>query len=182
MLKKLKKIEKNLIGVLGGSFDPPHIGHLRLSKYCVKKLKLSKIFWLITRKNPFKKKPLFKINERVNKCKKLTRGFNQIKVRYLDKVVGSSRTIETIKYIKKENKNTDIILIMGSDNLITFSKWEKWKELAVLVKIAVLSRKNFDLKAKKSVASRFLGKKNLMFVNNKKINISSSYIRNNYLK
>ena len=182
MLKKLKKIDKNFIGILGGSFDPPHIGHLKLSKHCVKKLKLSKIYWVITKKNPFKSKPLFKVNDRIDKCKKLINGFKHIKVKYLDRLVGSSRTIEIIKYIKKKDKNSNIILIIGSDNLITFNKWKKWKELAGIVKIAVLSRKGFDFKAKNSIASRFLGKESLIFINNKKVNISSSNLRKNYLK
>jgi len=49
----------NTIGILGGSFDPPHLGHLKISKISLKKLNLKKIYWVITKKNPFKKKPFF---------------------------------------------------------------------------------------------------------------------------
>ena len=50
---------KDKYGILGGSFDPPHIGHLKISKICLKKLRLKKVYWIITKKNPFKKKPFF---------------------------------------------------------------------------------------------------------------------------
>ena len=74
------------------------------------------------------------------------------------------------------------MFIIGSDNLVNFNKWEKWKEITKLVDLVVLSRQGFDNRAKKSIAARFLRNKNLLFVNNKKINISSSNLRQNYLK
>jgi len=69
----LKIIKKNYIkiGVLGGTFDPPHIGHLHISKIAIKKLKLEKLIWSITKKNPFKKKPYLSISKRIELSKKL---------------------------------------------------------------------------------------------------------------
>ena len=63
MLNNLKKG----IGILGGSFDPPHKGHVKISKIALKKVKLKKIYWIITKKNPFKKKPFFSLKERILK-------------------------------------------------------------------------------------------------------------------
>ena len=77
MLKK-NKIKKKVIGVLGGSFDPPHNGHLSISNFCVKKLKLDELIWVITKKNPFKKKSLFNLNKRIDKCKILVKKYSKI--------------------------------------------------------------------------------------------------------
>ena len=181
MLKK-NKIKKKVIGVLGGSFDPPHNGHLSISNFCVKKLKLDELIWVITKKNPFKKKSLFNLNKRIDKCKILVKKYSKIKVKYLENKVRSSKTIAIIRYLKKINKDSKIMYIIGSDNLVNFNKWEKWKEITKLVDLVVLSRQGFDNRAKKSIAARFLRNKNLLFVNNKKINISSSNLRQNYLK
>mgnify|MGYP006140493245 CR=1 FL=1 len=68
MLKYLKKKQK--IGILGGSFDPPHLGHLEISKFAIKKFKLNYLIWLVTKQNPFKKKTYFKLNSRIILCKK----------------------------------------------------------------------------------------------------------------
>ena len=63
MAKKLKK--KIKVGILGGTFDPPHIGHLYISKFALKKLKLNKVIWIVTKKNPLKKKPYLKLKMRI---------------------------------------------------------------------------------------------------------------------
>ncbi len=70
MKKKIKQIY-NKVGILGGTFDPPHIGHLHISKIALKKLKLDFVFWLVTKKNPFKKKPHLSISKRIKLSKKL---------------------------------------------------------------------------------------------------------------
>ena len=62
---------KKKIGILGGSFDPPHNGHLKISKIAIKKLSLSELYWCITKKNPFKNKTLFSLSERIKKSKKV---------------------------------------------------------------------------------------------------------------
>ena len=53
------RASKKSIGLLGGSFDPAHIGHLKISKIAIKKIELNKILWLVTKKNPFKKDPIY---------------------------------------------------------------------------------------------------------------------------
>ncbi len=85
--------KKKSFGILGGSFDPPHKGHLKISNISLKKLKLNKIYWVITKKNPLKKDPFFSIKERIKKCKKIIKGYNKIQVVYLDKKLKSSKSI-----------------------------------------------------------------------------------------
>ena len=69
----MASIQKKYIGLLGGSFDPPHKGHLSISKIAIKKLKLKKIYWVITKKNPFKNKPFYSLDERLNYARKLSK-------------------------------------------------------------------------------------------------------------
>ena len=67
------KLKNAKIGILGGSFDPAHKGHLEISKIALRKIKLKKIYWIITKKNPFKNKTLYSLRERVNHAKKITK-------------------------------------------------------------------------------------------------------------
>ena len=94
-------MNKKSIGLFGGSFDPPHRGHLLVSKKSIKELGLKKLYWIVTNKNPFKKKTFFSLKKRINESKILTKKSRLIKVKYLDKLVKSSRTIDTIKYLIK---------------------------------------------------------------------------------
>jgi len=171
----------NNIGILGGTFDPPHFGHLKISRISINKLKLNKLIWAVTKQNPFKEKSLFSIKDRIKRSKKLTKKIKKIKVSYYDQTIKSSNTIDLIKYLKKINKNLNIFLIIGSDNLIDFHKWKSWRLIVKMTKIVVFSRKDYDVKGKKSVIVKRMGEKKIMFINNKKINISSSKIRKSYL-
>ena len=74
--------KKNKIGVLGGSFDPAHKGHLTISREAKKRFNLDSIIWAITKKNPFKKQTTTKLLDRINYCKKITKNINFIKVRF----------------------------------------------------------------------------------------------------
>ena len=143
---------------------------------------MNKIYWIVTKKNPFKKKPYFLLNERISKSKKISRNNRKIKILYLDGIVKSSRIIYILNYITKKNKNSNLYLILGSDNLINFHKWTNWKKIVKLAKLVVFSRKGYDKKSKRSVAVKYLNKKNIIFINNKLINISSSNIKKNFKK
>jgi len=172
---------KKAIGIFGGSFDPPHKGHLTISKISLKKLNLKKIYWIVAKKNPFKKITFFNINRRIKKCKDLTKKIKKIEVKFLDKLVKSSNTIDIVRYLAKKNRNTKFFLIIGSDNLINFHKWKSWKHLVKISQLVVFPRRGFDKKAKKSVITKYLKQNKIMFIKSKKIDISSSQLRKNYL-
>ena len=76
----------------------------------------------------------------------------------------------------------NLCLILGSDNLLNFHKWTSWKKIVKLTKLVVFSRKGYDKKSKESIVVKYLNKKNIIYINNKLINISSSSIKKNYLK
>ena len=80
----MKKIEKNKIGILGGTFDPAHMGHIKISKEAKKKFNLNKIFWVITKKNPFKKKSFFSLKKRINHAKKINTNNKFIKIYFFE--------------------------------------------------------------------------------------------------
>ena len=93
----------NKIGILGGSFDPAHAGHLAISKIAIKEVKLKKIYWVITKKNPFKKKPFFSLKKRLLEARKIVKNNKKIQVLFLENKVKSSRSIDIINYITYEN-------------------------------------------------------------------------------
>jgi len=168
--------KKNKIGILGGSFDPAHLGHLAISKEALKKFKLKKIIWAITKKNPLKKKSNTKINDRIKSCKKIIGSNFSIKVKFYEEAIKSNKTIDLINHIKK-NTNSEIYFLMGADNLINFHKWHKWKLISEKCKIIVFDRHGYKKKSLNSISFKTLNTNSLKFVQFKKVNISSSQLR-----
>ena len=173
----MKKIKKNKIGILGGTFDPAHIGHIKISKEPKKKFKLNKIFWIITKKNPFKKKSFFSLKKRINHAKKININNKFIKIYFFEDKIKSNKTIDLMKFLKNRYKKTEFFFIMGADNLINFHKWKNWNKIAEISKILVFDRLNYKSKSLKSISFKKLDKKRLQFINFKKVNISSSQLR-----
>lgn len=172
MSKKIKKI-----GILGGTFDPCHIGHLNISKASKQKFKLNKIVWAITKKNPFKKRSKLSLEDRIKNSKKFTKKYKFIKITYFEKIIKSNKTFDLLKYLKKKLNNTELYLIIGADNLVNFHKWDNWSDIPKLCKILVFDRYPYKSKALKSLAFKQINKEKLKFINFKKVNISSSQLR-----
>ena len=168
---------KNEIGILGGSFDPVHKGHLQISKIAIKKIKLKKVYWVVTKKNPFKKKPFFSLKQRITKIKKLVGKSKIIEVLYLDGIIRSSRSIDVVKYILKKKKPKNLYFLIGSDILSELHKWKSWKKIVKLTKLVVFSRIGYDKTSKGSTVVKYLKKKNIIFIKNKPIQISSTFLR-----
>ncbi len=164
------------IGILGGSFDPAHKGHLAISKEAKKRFKLEKIIWAITKKNPLKAISKTPVSKRIKDCKLIIGSNNFIKVKFYEEVIKSNKTIDLINYLKK-NKNLEIFFIMGADNLISFHKWHKSKSIAEKCIIIVFDRHGYKKNSLKSKTFRKLNNKTLRFVEFKKVNISSSQLR-----
>tara|TARA_B100000575_G_scaffold8015_1_gene5962 strand:+ start:283 stop:873 length:591 start_codon:yes stop_codon:yes gene_type:complete len=181
------------IGLLGGSFDPPHKGHLFISLEAKKILKLDEVWWLVTPKNPLKILEPASYVERVFNCKNITRNF-PIKIQEIEKNIQSDYSYKTINYILKHYNNIKFFWLMGADNLINFHKWEKWQMIFNNMSIVIFRRHGYNNKALKSIAaqkfknSRIINSKtNLddfkitpswLLIENKEIKISSSEIRN----
>ena len=175
-LENKLKSEKIKIGILGGTFDPAHKGHLEISKQAKKRFGLKNIVWAITKQNPFKNESKSNLRSRIQFAKKIIGKNNYIRVKFYEEKIGSNRTIDLIKYLSKEKKN-EIYFIMGADNLINFHKWHKWKSIVKKCNILVFDRQGYKSKSLKSVTFNVTTSKNLTFVNFKKVNISSSQLR-----
>jgi nicotinate-nucleotide adenylyltransferase len=173
----LKKKIYNNVGILGGTFDPPHKGHLHISKIALKKFKLKKILWIITEKNPLKKKPFLSINKRLNLSKLITKDCDKIFIKRQSNVVKNKNTFNLLKKIKSKNQKIKLFFLIGADNLVNFHKWNKWDKITIFAKIVVFNRPGFFKKAKNSVAAKKLSKNDWIYVNVKGINISSTLIR-----
>ena len=169
-------LKKNKIGILGGTFDPAHKGHLAISKEAKKRFRLNKIIWAITKKNPFKKKSKEDLLIRMRYCKKLTKKLNFIEVKFYEDKIKSNKTIDLLKFLKK-NKSNELYFIIGADNLISFHKWKGFKDIMRISKILVFDRDGYKSKALKSPVYKKYHKKRLEFIKFNKVKISSSQLR-----
>ena len=175
-LENKLKTEKTKIGILGGTFDPAHRGHLEISKQAKKRFELKNIIWAITKKNPLKAESKTPISKKIKDCKKII-GLNSfIKVKFYENIIKSNKTIDLINYLKK-NKNIEIFFLMGADNLISFHKWHKSKLISQKCNIIVFDRHGYKKNSLKSKTFKRLNNKTLTFVEFKKVNISSSQLR-----
>ena len=164
------------IGILGGSFDPAHKGHLAISKEAKKRFKLEKIIWAVTKKNPLKAESKTPISKKIKDCKKII-GLNSfIKVKFYEDIIKSNKTVDLINHLKK-NKSTEIYFLMGADNLISFHKWHKSKLISQRCNIIVFDRHGYKKNSLKSKTFKQLNKDVLKFIEFKKVNISSSQLR-----
>ena len=170
------RVKNNKIGILGGSFDPAHKGHLAISKEAVKRLKLKKIIWAITKKNPFKKLSSVSLLTRIKYCKKVIGKNNFIKVRFYEDIIKSNKTINLINHLKRNQKN-EIYFLMGADNLVSFHKWYKWEVISQKCNVIVFDRHGYKKKSLNSIPFKRLNNKKLKFIEFNKVNISSSQLR-----
>ena len=175
-LENKLKSQKIRIGILGGTFDPAHKGHLEISKQAKKKFNLENIIWAITKKNPFKKESTSNLKSRTQFAKKIIGKNDYIKVKFYEDKIASNRTINLIKYLNKKKK-FEIYFIMGADNLVNFHKWYKWRSIIKVCNILIFDRQGYKAKSLKSVTFNGTNKKKLTFINFKKVNISSSQLR-----
>ena len=176
-MQNLFKKNHKKIGILGGTFDPAHKGHLEISKQAKKKYKLNYVVWAITKKNPFKKKSKTKLITRIKFAKKII-GFNKfIKIKFYENIIRSNKTVDLISHIKRKNNTLDLYFIMGADNLINFHRWHKWKSISQKCNILVFDRQGYKAKSLKSITFKRLNQKSLDFIKFKKVNISSSQLR-----
>ena len=187
------RIQNNL-GILGGTFDPPHKGHLHISKLVIKKLYLTTLYWAITKQNPLKKTtPHNNENKRKTLCRQLTRSEKKIKLFNTSDVKNSNLTINILQKIKKKiNKKTNLFFIIGADNLVQLHQWKDYKKIFSLCTVVVMNRIGYKKPALTSPAAKRFRKtkisldtllkigpkqKEWVYINNKGINVSSSRLR-----
>ena len=144
-----------MIGLLGGTFDPPHNGHRFISQHAMMRLNLQEVWWIVTYKNPLKKKSN-SYNYRFKQVKDFIR-LRRIKILKIreDKNIYA---IDTILYIKNKFKNKKFIWLMGTDNLENLHEWKEWKKIFYNIPIAIFDRPSYSFNITKSKALFFFRK------------------------
>lgn len=142
------------IGLLGGSFNPAHAGHVHISLEALKRLGCSHVVWLVSPQNPLKSpKGMADFATRMQRAQAITEAHHQIHVSDMEQRLGTRYTVDTLKALKRRFPRATLVWIMGADNLATVHKWEQWTEIFKLCSVLVLDRAPFSHRALRSKAA-----------------------------
>jgi nicotinate-nucleotide adenylyltransferase len=182
------------VGLLGGSFNPPHDAHRAISLFAIKRLKLDRVWWLVTPGNPLKQRgALCDLEQRAEAARQMARD-PRIDVSCLESVIGTRYTVDTITYLTRRLSGLRLVWIMGADNLAQFHRWQNWRRIASEVPIAVIDRPPQSFRALAAPAAQALARYRLpenqadrladrsapawVFLTGLKLNMSSTGLRN----
>lgn len=175
--------KKIRIGILGGSFNPPHQGHVYISKIAIKKLKLKQIWWIPTLYNNLKDKNIYlEYDIRIKKCQEIISNDLAIKIKNNREII----SYKLLSRLKMQYKNYDFTWLMGEDSIMQMHKWQNYKKLITENKFAVFSRDNYNIICRKSRSAIFAKNRSrnskysisrIKFITIKKMAISSTLIR-----
>ncbi len=145
------------IGLLGGSFNPAHEGHLHVSDVALKRLGLDYVWWLVAPHNPLKPVAgMAPLTDRLRTARLLAK-HPRIVVMDLEHALGTRYTIDTLKALHHRFPELNFVWLMGSDNLDNFGRWRRWPEIASRIPIAVVTRPGTVMSALYSPAIRRFG-------------------------
>ena len=160
---------------LGGTFDPPHLGHLGILKECLKYC--DKFIFIPSKQNPHKKSSFFSSLHRVEMLKIMTSKTKKTEIDLFEVNSKSkiSYSLDTIKYLKNKYPKDCIYMVLGQDILSSLHNWKEWNEIKNMVNIVCLSRpgKYYD--------NPNIEKEKILFIDSLDLDISSSMIRKNFL-
>ncbi|WP_045679056.1 nicotinate-nucleotide adenylyltransferase [Martelella endophytica] len=146
------------VGLFGGSFNPPHEGHLLVASLAIQRLGLDQLWWLVTPGNPLKSgNGLAPLAERLALSEAMARD-PRIQVTAFEKSLGTAYTARTIRHITRRHPDVHFVWVMGADNLGSFHRWQEWRRIAETVPIAVIDRPGATLTYLSSKAARTLDK------------------------
>ncbi|MXP47925.1 nicotinate-nucleotide adenylyltransferase [Altererythrobacter luteolus] len=146
------------IGLLGGSFNPAHGGHRRISLFAAKALGLDEVWWMVSPGNPLKpKRGMAPLTARVRSAMRQARRA-PIKVTAIEQQLGTRYTADTLDAVVRRYSKNEFVWLMGSDNLGQFHRWRQWRKIARTMPIAVIARPGYDRQAIASPAMAWLGK------------------------
>jgi nicotinate-nucleotide adenylyltransferase len=129
------------IGLLGGSFNPAHKGHLHVSEVAMKRLGLDYVWWLVSPQNPLKAaSETAPLQQRIARARKTAAGHPRLRVSDIETQMGTRYTIDTIRRLKRRFPQVRFVWLMGSDNLLTFHHWRNWQRLAKSLPVAIVMR------------------------------------------
>jgi nicotinate-nucleotide adenylyltransferase len=144
------------IGLLGGSFNPAHEGHLHLSREALKRLRLDQVWWLVSPQNPLKSDRGMATLDKRLKGARTTAAESRIVVTDLERRLGTTRTARTLARLARRYPNLSFVWLMGADNLAQMPQWWRWTHIFKAVRVAVFDRSPYSYKALAgAAASRF---------------------------
>ncbi len=143
------------VGLLGGSFDPPHEGHVHVTRWALRRLGLKRVWWLVSPGNPLKARGPATLEARLAACRAIMR-HPRVDVTDLEARLGTRYTAETLAALTARFPEVRFVWLMGADNLAGFHRWERWRGIAATVPIGVLARPGAQLAAGLSPAARTL--------------------------
>lgn len=147
------------IGLMGGSFNPPHGGHVQVARTAIKCMRLDCLWWIVTPGNPLKAgRDLTPLAWRMDACRALIGGNRRMCVTGFEAQLGVSYSVETIAFLQGRYPGARFVWVMGADNLATFHRWRRWREIAARLPIAVVDRPGWHLAAIASPAARALAR------------------------
>ena len=142
-----------VVGLLGGSFDPPHAGHVHLTREALKRLRLDQVWWLVSPGNPLKPNPPAPLAERMAAARGIMR-HPKVKVTDLEAGFGTRATADTLRELQRAYPLVRFVWLMGADNLAQFHTWDRWPEIMARVPVAVLARPGQRMRALHSHAAQ----------------------------
>jgi nicotinate-nucleotide adenylyltransferase len=141
------------VGLLGGSFNPAHGGHLRISREALKRLRLDQVWWLVAPQNPLKpKRDTAPFDKRLARAEAVARD-PRIRVSDLEAHFGTRYTVDTVARLQARFAEIGFVWMMGADNLVTLHRWRRWEQLVRRLPIAVFDRDPYLYAALGSVAA-----------------------------
>jgi len=142
------------IGLLGGSFDPPHAGHVHVSDRALRAARLDRVWWLVSPGNPLKSRGPADIDRRVAACRALVGRHPRIEVIDIERHVVPPFTVNTLRHLRERCQGVVFVWLMGADNLASFHRWRGWTWIIETFPIVVLARPGEQLRAGLSHAAR----------------------------
>lgn len=141
------------VALFGGSFNPPHEGHVHVSKTAIVRGGFDQVWWLVTPGNPLKDhSELAPLAERIEHCRAIV-DHPAIRITAFEARFNLNYTEETLRLILKKNPRVNFVWLMGADNLAGFHKWQNWREIAAMVPIMVVDRPGSTLSFRSSQAA-----------------------------
>jgi nicotinate-nucleotide adenylyltransferase len=141
------------IGIMGGSFNPPHAGHLTVGRTAMRRLRLDRVWWLVTPGNPLKANDgLPPLEARMAACRALGLGRREI-VTGFEAALGTPYTAATLAFLKRRFPGVRFVWVMGADNLAGFHRWQRWTSIARSMPLAVVDRPGWRWRALASPAA-----------------------------
>ena len=135
------------VGIMGGSFNPPHDGHRIVAETAVKRLQLDQLWWVVTPGNPLKANGALPSQAaRLTACAAFARG-PKMKITGFEAELGTPYTAATLAFLKTRFPAVHFVWVMGADNLATFERWQHWRQIVAHMPIAVVDRPKWRFKA-----------------------------------